>query len=312
MFDRNVILGYNIIRVGDVFMNDKLEIMKNKKGFIAALDQSGGSSKKTLSLYGVSESSYETEDEMFSLIHDMRSRIMTDKEFTSEKIIGVILFYQTMTRKINSEYTPTYLWNNKKMLSFLKIDKGLEEQQNGVKLMKEIDNLDEVLTDAKKYGVFGTKMRSVIYEYNEVGIKKIVEQQFSYAKRICEYGLVPIIEPEVDINSKDKKEIEILLKREIDYQLSLLNDEKIMFKFTLPEEDDFYIDYTKNKNVIRVVALSGGYNKNIACDKLKNNHNVIASFSRALLEGLNINLSDEEFSSVLKESVDMIYKASIT
>lgn len=294
-------------------MDEKLELMREKKGFIAALDQSGGSSKKTLKVYGILEDKYQNDDEMFLLIHDMRKRIITNKNFTGDKIVGVILFEQTMNKKIDGKVVAKYLWDNKKIVSFLKIDKGLEEEQDGVCLMKKINDLENTLEKAKENGIFGTKMRSVINEANKESIKKIIEQQFYYAKIIIRHGLIPIIEPEVSIASLKKLECEKIMKEEIDKQLSLLNDnEKVMFKFTPPEEDDFYLDYTKHDNVLRVVFLSGGYSKKEACEVLSKNHNVIASFSRAFLEGLNVNQSEEEFSNILKESIDEIYDASTT
>ena len=291
---------------------DKLDIIKNKDGFIAALDQSGGSSAKTLKLYGIDKNRYETYSEMFDLIHTFRKRIITSKSFTNEQIIGVILFEETMNRKIENELTADYLWNKKHIVSFLKIDKGLEKISNGVQIMKSIPNLLETLKKAKENNIFGTKMRSVIYENNEEGIKMVVEQQFNLAKIIWENGLVPIIEPEVDINSLNKKECEKILKREINKHLNLLdNNMKVMFKFTLPTEDNFYKEYTNHHNVLKVVALSGGYSKIEACKKLAKNENIIASFSRALLEDLKENQSQKEFDRTLKDSIVMIYEASV-
>lgn len=291
---------------------DKLDIIKNKDGFIAALDQSGGSSGKTLKLYGIDKNRYETDSEMFDLIHTFRKRIITSKSFTNEQIIGVILFEETMNRKIENELTADYLWNKKHIVSFLKIDKGLEKISNGVQIMKSIPNLLETLKKAKENNIFGTKMRSVIYENNEEGIKMVVEQQFNLAKIIWENGLVPIIEPEVDINSLNKKECEKILKREINKHLNLLdNNMKVMFKFTLPTEDNFYKEYTNHHNVLKVVALSGGYSKIEACKKLAKNENIIASFSRALLEDLKENQSQKEFDRTLKDSIVMIYEASV-
>lgn len=291
---------------------DKLDIIKNNDGFIAALDQSGGSSGKTLKLYGIDKNRYETDSEMFDLIHTFRKRIITSKSFTNEQIIGVILFEETMNRKIENELTADYLWNKKHIVSFLKIDKGLEKISNGVQIMKSIPNLLETLKKAKENNIFGTKMRSVIYENNEEGIKTVVEQQFNLAKIIWENGLVPIIEPEVDINSLNKKECEKILKREINKHLNLLdNNMKVMFKFTLPTEDNFYKEYTNHHNVLKVVALSGGYSKIEACKKLAKNENIIASFSRALLEDLKENQSQKEFDRTLKDSIVMIYEASV-
>ena len=289
---------------------EKLNIMKNKEGFIAALDQSGGSSAKTLKNYGILESDYNTDEEMFDLIHEMRTRVMTSKSFTNEKILGVILFEETMNRKILNKLTSDYLWEDKQILSFLKIDKGLEEEQNGVQLMKDIPNLTELLKKAHDLGIFGTKMRSVIHSYNETGIKKIVKQQFYLAKIIYNNGLIPIIEPEVSIDSKDKGKCEELLKKEVLKYLDEI-DFEVIFKFTIPTIDNYYSDIIENKKVIRVVALSGGYKREDACLKLSRNHNMIASFSRALLENLKVSDTDQEFDSKLAESIDKIYKASI-
>ena len=235
------------------------EIIKNKKGFIAALDQSGGSSGKTLKLYGIGEEEYQTDEEMFELIHTMRKRVLCNDAFLSDKIIGVILFEQTMNKEVKGVKTANYLWDEKGIVSFLKIDKGLEEEKDGVCLMKEIPSLEETLEMAKVQGIFGTKMRSVIQSPNKEGIRKLIEQQFFYAKEIAKKGLVPIIEPEVSIGSTDKLECEKIMKEEIDKQLSMLDENsKVMFKFTIPEVDNFYLEYTKNEKVLRVVALSGG------------------------------------------------------
>ena len=290
-----------------------LEMMKTKKGFIAALDQSGGSSSKTLAKYGISEEEYHSEEEMFDLIHEMRKRVFTSKAFTNEHIIGAILFERTMLSKVNEEYTADYLWNNKKILSFLKVDKGLAEEVNGVKLMKDIPDLEETLSEAKNKNIFGTKMRSVIYEANEEGIKDIVNQQFEFAKTICEAGLVPIIEPEVDIHAPEKKTCEAILKEEIIKQLENWdNSDKIMFKFTIPTIANHYADLYNYDSVVRIVALSGGYGIDEAVELLAQNNNMIASFSRALLEDLNVNQSQEEFDNKLSEAITKIYNASIT
>lgn len=291
---------------------DMYEIIKNGKGFIAALDQSGGSSSKTLARYGIPETEYSTEEEMFSLIHEMRKRVFTSKAFTNEHILGAILFEKTMNSKVNDEYTADYLWNEKKIVSFLKVDKGLAEQHNGVKLMKEIPGLVETLREAKEKNIFGTKMRSVIYEANEEGIKEIVKQQFEFAKAICDEGLVPIIEPEIDINSESKEECEKILKREIENVLSTWNSEdKIMFKFTIPTVENTYLDLYNYNAVVRIVALSGGYSIDKAVELLAKNNNMIASFSRALLEDLNANQTDDEFDQKLDEAITKIYNASI-
>lgn len=292
---------------------EMLEIVKSRKGFIAALDQSGGSSSKTLALYGIGEDKYNSEEEMFDLIHEMRKRVITSKSFTSEHIIGTILFEKTMLSKINDKYTADYLWDDKKIVSFLKVDKGLKDLENGVKLMKDIPGLEETLKKAKEMNIFGTKMRSVIYEANKQGIKDIVDQQFEFAKVICSYGLVPIIEPEVDINSKDKKECEQILKEEIIMHLLNWNpDYKIMFKFTIPTVANYYYDLNNYDFVIRIVALSGGYSNEQACAILALNNKMIASFSRALLEGLNVNQTEEEFDNMLSNTIKKIYDASNT
>ena len=294
-------------------MEEKLNMMKNNKGFIAALDQSGGSSGKTLKLYGIGEDKYSNDEEMFSLIHEMRKRVITSKSFTNEHIIGTILFEKTMNSKIGDKYTADYLWEDKKIISFLKIDKGLAELNNGVKLMKEIPQLEETLEKAKEKHIFGTKMRSVIYEANNEGIKEVVNQQFELAKVICRSGLVPIIEPEVDINSKDKELCEKILKEEIINHLNNWNKEdKIMFKFTIPTIPNFYYDLYNYECVLKLVALSGGYSCDVACSLLALNNEMIASFSRALLEKLNVNQSDEEFDRVLDDTIKKIYVASST
>lgn len=288
-----------------------INYLKDKKGFIAALDQSGGSSKKTLKNYGVDESKITSDEIMFDYIHQMRKRIVTNSCF-DDRILGVILFKHTMENKIDDRYTAEYLLEEKQIPSFLKIDLGLEDISDGVNLLKDIPNLDEVLEEAKRHSIVGTKMRSVIKEYNEYGIKKVIEQQFELAKKIIKAGLIPIIEPEVDINSQNKKQIETFMRNEILKQLDKIGKEDYcIFKFTLPEIPNFYNDLLRHKNVLRIVALSGGYDRVIACEKLKENKKMIASFSRALLEGLNINQSEEEFTNVLNDSISKIYDASI-
>lgn len=308
---KNIVI-WDIIKIGVGIMNkEKLEIMSERKGFIAALDQSGGSSGKTLKLYGIDEDKYSNDEEMFDLIHDMRARVIKSKSFTNDRIIGVILFEETMNRKIDDILTSDYLWNKKHILSFLKIDKGLENENNGVRLMKDIPNLESTLKKAKELGIFGTKMRSVINDYNIVGIKDIVEQQFRIAKMICSMGLIPIIEPEVSIDCPNKEKCEILLKEEIIKQLDNLDSNtKVMFKFTIPNIPNFYEKLIDDEKVLRVVALSGGYTKEVACQKLALNKNMIASFSRALLEGLTVNQTEEEFDKILDSSIDKIYRAS--
>lgn len=293
--------------------NEMYEIIKNKKGFIAALDQSGGSSSKTLKAYGIEESEYSTEEEMFNLIHEMRKRVFTSKAFTNEHIIGAILFEKTMLSKVNDEYTADYLWNEKRIVSFLKVDKGLAEQVNGVKLMKEIPTLAEELKEAREKNVFGTKMRSVIYEANEEGIRAVVKQQFEFAKQICDAGLVPIIEPEVDINAPEKEKCEEILKSEVKKQLDSWNEEdKIMFKFTIPTIANHYLDLYDYGCVVRIVALSGGYDIDKAVELLSQNNRMIASFSRALLQDLNVHQTQEEFDTKLNDVIVKIYNASIS
>ncbi len=293
--------------------NEMLEIMKEKKGFIAALDQSGGSSSKTLAKYGIKENEYSSEEEMFNLIHEMRKRVFTSKAFTNDKIIGAILFERTMLSKVDGEFTADYLWNQKKIVSFLKVDKGLAEEKNGVKLMKPIANLEEELKEANEKNVFGTKMRSVIYEANEEGIKDIVNQQFEFAEIICNAGLVPIIEPEVDINSAEKEKCEEILKREVIKHLENWDvAKKIMFKFTIPTKENLYLDLYNYDCVVRVVALSGGYELEKAVELLSKNNRMIASFSRALLQDLNVNQTQEEFDEKLGNVIEKIYEASIS
>ena len=293
-------------------MNEKLEIMKNRNGFIAALDQSGGSSGKTLKLYGITEDKYSTDEEMFNLIHEMRARVIKSKSFTDEKIIGVILFEKTMNSMIDNEYTSEYLWNNKHILSFLKVDKGLAEEENSVQVMKDIPGLEETLKQAVSHGIFGTKMRSVIKGANPEGIRKVVKQQFELANFIASFGLVPIIEPEVSIDAPDKEECERILKEEVKSFLDILPPTvKVMFKFTIPTVDNFYADLIEDVHVVRVVALSGGYACPDACERLSRNHGMIASFSRALLETLRVTDTEEEFDNKLKAAIDMIYDASI-
>jgi len=294
-------------------MNTKqFERVHSGKGFIAALDQSGGSTPKALLQYGVQEDSYSNEEEMFVLVHEMRTRIIKSPAFSSEHILGAILFENTMDRMIDGMHTADYLWEKKSIVPFLKIDKGLAEQENGVQLMKPMPELDELLKRAVQRNIFGTKMRSVIQEANPDGIKKVVEQQFAVGKQIIKAGLVPIIEPEVDIHSKDKELSEQILKDEILAQLSKFDpDDKIMLKLSIPTQNNFYSDLMSDPHVVRVVALSGGYSQAEANDKLAHNHGLIASFSRALSQGLTAQQSDEEFNAMLAKSVQDIYEASI-
>ncbi|MCD0469354.1 fructose bisphosphate aldolase [Flavobacterium sp. JAS] len=291
----------------------QLNRMHSGKGFIAALDQSGGSTPKALSQYGVEESTYTNDEEMYTLVHEMRTRIIKSPSFDSEYILGAILFENTMDRKIDGQWTADYLWEKKNIVPFLKVDKGLADLVNGVQLMKPISNLDELLTRAVERNVFGTKMRSVIKEANAEGIRQVVEQQFEVGLQIFAKGLVPIIEPEVDIYSSDKQKSEEILKEEIKKQLSLLGkDVKVMLKLSIPTVNDFYTDLISDPHVVRVVALSGGYAQKEANDKLAQNHGLIASFSRALSEGLFANQSDDEFNTKLGKTIKEIYQASIT
>lgn len=289
-----------------------IEDLKTKKGFIAAMDQSGGSSKKTLANYGIDESSITSDEVMFDYIHEMRSRIISNDAFNSDSIIGAILFYDTMKRDIDGINTVVYL-KNKGIYAFLKIDVGLEDECDGVRILKDIPDLDEILDEAVSYGVIGTKMRSVISEYNEYGIKKVVEQQFKLARQIIAKGLIPIIEPEVSIDAKNKKLIESFLRQELLKNLyKLKKEDYVIIKLTLPDVPNYYNPLLTPKNVLRLVALSGGYSREVACEKLRENKKMIASFSRALLESLSINQSDEEFSDALSKSIKEIYKASVT
>ncbi|WP_405099722.1 fructose bisphosphate aldolase [Oceanobacillus sp. FSL H7-0719] len=289
-----------------------LEIMMNGKGFIAALDQSGGSTPKALAIYGVTEEQYDNEEEMFLLVHEMRTRIITSPAFNSEHILGAILFEQTMDRKIEGKYTGDYLAEVKGIVPFLKVDKGLADEANGVQLMKPIDNLNDTLQRANERNIFGTKMRSVIKKANPEGIKEVVEQQFEIGKQILAAGLVPIIEPEVDIFSADKAQAEEILKEEILKQLNeLADDQRVMLKLSIPTVANLYNELVDHPRVIRVVALSGGYPLVEANEKLKENKGIIASFSRALSQDLNVNQTDKVFNEKLNEAVEAIYDASV-
>ena len=290
-----------------------LDKMRNEKGFIAALDQSGGSTPKALKLYGVEESEYNGDDEMFAKIHEMRTRIVTSKAFRGDRIIGAILFENTLDRDIAGKNSAAYLWQEKNIVSFLKVDKGLVDETEGVQVMKPIPNLDELLDKSNERDVFGTKMRSVIKQANSEGIKSIVAQQFEVGKQILAKGLVPILEPEVDIHCPDKAEAEKILKENTLAHLNNIPDgEVVMLKLTLPDEPNFYMDLIEHKAVLRVVALSGGYTREEANQKLEKNNKLIASFSRALLEGLGAKQTQDEFDSVLDSSIQSIYDASIT
>jgi len=283
------------------------------KGFIAALDQSGGSTPKALRLYGLDETAYANEDEMFDRIHEMRSRIITSPAFSGERIVGAILFEMTMDRRIEGMGSAEYLWREKGVVPFLKVDKGLAEEADGVQLMKPMPGLDDLLARAKEHGVFGTKMRSVIKLADAAGIKAVVAQQFQIGRQIVAAGLVPIIEPEVDIHSPQKAAAEDLLKTELRAQLDALGEgQDVMLKLTLPEQDDFYADLIAHPRVLRVAALSGGYSRQKADERLSRNHGMIASFSRALTEGLTAQMSEEEFDAALDASIGGIYASSVT
>lgn len=293
-------------------MNKKqLDKLKNNNGFIAALDQSGGSTPKALRLYGIGEGKYNTEEEMFDIVHKMRTRIIKSPSFDGDKILAAILFKITMNSKIDGKYTSDYLWEEKNVVPILKVDEGLAEEDNGVQLMKEMKSLDELLENAKERNIFGTKMRSVIKSYDEDGIKAVVKQQFEYAKKIANEGFVPIIEPEVDIHAEEKEKIENFLHEIILVELNKLGEKTyVMFKMTLPEVPNLYDDFNDFPNVVRVVALSGGYSREESNKKLKENKKMVASFSRALTEGLQNDMTEEEFDRLLGESVESIYDAS--
>ena len=290
----------------------QLAQMKNGKGFIAALDQSGGSTPKALSLYGVQPESYSGEAAMFDLVHQMRSRIIKSPSFTSERVIGVILFEMTMDRQIDGLGSAEFLWQKKNIVPFLKVDNGLADEKDGAQVMKPIPELDARLTSALSHGVFGTKMRSVIKQANAAGVNAVVDQQFEIGKVICAKGLVPIIEPEVDIKCPDKAAAEDLLLAALIKQLDKLSeDQNVMLKLTLPEKAGLYTPLTKHPRVVRVVALSGGYSRDHANEVLAKNPNVIASFSRALSEGLTAQQSDAQFDATLNTAIQAIYEASI-
>lgn len=292
--------------------SEQLEKVRNGQGFIAALDQSGGSTPKALKLYGVEESEYSGDDEMFDRIHEMRSRIIKSPAFTGERVLGAILFEQTMDREIDGKETADYLWSVKGVVPFLKIDKGLEDEADGVQLMKPMPGLDALLARGVKKGIFGTKERSVVKLANDAGIKAIVDQQFEVGRQVLGAGLMPILEPEVDIKSPEKAEAEAKLRANILASLDGLPEgQQVMFKLTLPNEDDFYADLVAHPKVLKVVALSGGYTRDEANEKLARNPGVIASFSRALTEGLSAKQSDTEFDAALDASIQSIYEASV-
>jgi fructose-bisphosphate aldolase class I len=292
---------------------EQLKKMKSHAGFIAALDQSGGSTPGALRAYGIHDGAWSNEDEMFALVHQMRSRVMTSPVFTGQRILGAILFENTMDRRIEGRPTADYLWNVKQVVPFLKVDKGLAAESNGVRLMRPISNLTALLDKAGMNRIFGTKMRSVIQQASPSGIEAAVDQQFELASQIILAGFVPIVEPEVDIHCPQKAKAEELLKAAIRKRLDKLPaDHLVMLKLTLPEQDDLYADFVRHPRVVRVVALSGGYTQEQANTRLRRNHGVVASFSRALVEGLSVQQSDAEFNAVLDQSIQRIYDASIT
>ncbi|NLC41893.1 MAG: fructose bisphosphate aldolase [Erysipelothrix sp.] len=292
--------------------SDQLRRMKEEQGFIAALDQSGGSTPKALETYGIAGDRFTNEHEMFELVHQMRTRIIKSPSFVSEKILGAILFENTMDQTIDSMPTAQYLWEVKGIVPFLKIDKGLADEANGVQLMKDNPGLDALLERAKAFPIFGTKERSVIHEYNEQGIQAVVDQQFEIGKQVLSHGLVPILEPEVSINAQQKDKIEHRLLEVILEGLDKLpEDQAVMFKLTIPETADLYLPLINHPKVVRVVALSGGYSQAESCAKLSVNHGLIASFSRAFSTGLHESQSDSEFDAMMQESIDHIYFASI-
>lgn len=291
----------------------QLEIMRDHKGFVAALDQSGGSTPKALAAYGIGEDAWQNDDEMFDLVHQMRTRIIKSPAFSGDRILGAILFEMTMDRQIDGMYTADYLWEKKGIVPFLKVDKGLEKEENGAQLMKPMPELDALLDRAKASNIFGTKMRSVIKQNNPWGIKAVVDQQFEVAKQIAKKGLVPIIEPEVDIHAENKQEIETHLHEELRLHIEALDpDTKIMLKLTIPTQANLYEDLMAFPQVVRIVALSGGYTREHANELLAQNKGLIASFSRALVSDLSAQQTDAAFDEGLKESIEGIYAASIT
>ena len=291
----------------------QLQKMKTQPGFIAALDLRGGSPPHALRLYGIKDDAWSNEDDMFALVHQMRSRLITSPSFTGERILGAILFENTLDREIEKRPTADYLWNVKRVVPFLKVDQGLAAEKDGVQLMKPMPALAALLDKASSKGIFGTKMRSVIKQANAAGIQAIVDQQFELAKQITTAGLVPIIEPEVDIHCPDKAKAEELLRAAIHEHLDKLPaDQLVMLKLTLPEEDDFYAGFVRHPNVVRVVALSGGYTQGEANSRLRRNHGIVASFSRALVEGLSAQQPEAEFNALLDKSIQSIFDASNT
>lgn len=294
-------------------VDQQMHKMKTQRGFVAALDQSGGSTPHALRLYGIKDDAWSNEGEMFALVHQMRTRIITSPSFTGERILAAILFENTMDRDIENQPTADYLWNVKRVVPLLKVDRGLEPEKDGVQLMKPMPQLAALLDKARSKRIFGTKMRSVIKQANSASIKSIVRQQFELAEKIIAAGLVPIIEPEVDIHCPEKSKAEELLKAAMFVRLNELPaGHLVMLKLTLPEQADFYADCVSHPQVVRVVALSGGYTRKEANDRLRKNHGVVASFSRALVEGLTAQQTDVDFNAVLDASIQSIYEASIT
>lgn len=291
---------------------DQLNQIKAGSGFIAALDQSGGSSPKALKLYGIDEDAYSGDEEMFDLIHGMRARIIESPAFTGERVVGAILFEMTMDRQVSGIDTAEFLWGNKGVVPFLKVDKGLADEANGAQLMNPMPELDALLARANDKGVFGTKMRSVIKVADQAGVDAIVEQQFEVGHQILGAGLMPILEPEIDINSPSKAEAEAMLKDSILAKANGLGDQLVMLKLTLPEADNFYADLVNHPNILKVVALSGGYSRDESNARLSRNNGMIASFSRALTEGLSAQQSDDEFNAMLDATVESIATASRT
>ena len=293
--------------------NQQFEKIKSQSGFIAALDQSGGSTPKALANYGIGDDAYSNDEEMYAVVHQMRSRIVTSPSFDGDRILGAILFENTMDREIEGRPTADYLWQVKDVVPFLKVDKGLADENNGAQIMKPIPELDALLARAKQKGIFGTKMRSVIKTANSAGVAAVVDQQFEVGKRIIAAGLVPIIEPEIDIHSPQKSASEALLKSALMKHLDQLRDDQyVMLKLTLPEQDNFYDSCIAHPHVLRVVALSGGYSREEANQRLANNNGMVASFSRALTEGLSAQQSDDEFNAMLDDSIESIVQASQT
>ena len=291
----------------------QLDKMRTQPGFIAALDQSGGSTPNALRAYGIKEGAWSNEEQMFAIVHQMRTRIMTSPAFTGERILGAILFENTIERDVEGKPTADYLWNVKRIVPFLKVDKGLAAESRGVQLMKPMPELAALLGKANAKRIFGTKMRSVVKQANEVGIKDIVRQQFEIARQIIAAGLVPIVEPEVDIHCPEKAKAEELLKTAIREELDALPEgQLVMLKLTLPEKDDLYAEFVTHPKVVRVVALSGGYTREEGNRRLRRNHGIVASFSRALVEGLSAQQSDAEFNAVLNTSIQSIFEASNT